>query len=322
VYVGFSGLYAIENFDVDEEYPGIRTNLNPTNSWGVAGRLGYRFHPNFAAEIGVDWYENFEFEGIEDSDPIRAEDGWSVWTNGKLYPLPYRIQPYLLGGAGLLHMDRQVNLGFLPPQEEVGLSDEEDLSFAGRFGLGLDFYVLPEIVLNLEASYVLPVGDLNELQFIPLTFGVQYRFGTRPEIPKPPPSPFAEPGAPAGEQPPPKPPLKRRIVLRGVNFDFDKAEIRPDAQPVLDEAIRILKRAKTVRVIAEGHTDSVGSDQYNEKLSLRRAEAVRDYLVAGGIDPARVEVKGFGESQPVASNETDDGRAQNRRVELRVTGRQ
>jgi OOP family OmpA-OmpF porin len=73
-------------------------------------------------------------------------------------------------------------------------------------------------------------------------------------------------------------------------------------------------------VISAGHTDAVGTDQYNMRLSLRRANAVRDYLIAGGISASRIRAEGFGESQPVASNETAEGRAQNRRVELRVVG--
>jgi OOP family OmpA-OmpF porin len=89
---------------------------------------------------------------------------------------------------------------------------------------------------------------------------------------------------------------------------------------VLDEAVATLKQEGAIAVVAEGHTDAVGSDEYNQALSLRRANAVRDYLVAGGIDAARIQVEGYGESRPVASNDTDDGRAQNRRTELRVSG--
>jgi outer membrane protein OmpA-like peptidoglycan-associated protein len=106
--------------------------------------------------------------------------------------------------------------------------------------------------------------------------------------------------------------------LRGVHFDFDKATIRADARPVLDEAIRILREEGGVAVVSEGHTDAIGSTEYNQKLSERRADAVRRYLVNGGIDPTRIQTEGYGESQPVASNDTTEGRAQNRRVELRV----
>lgn len=147
--------------------------------------------------------------------------------------------------------------------------------------------------------------------------GLAVTYSPHPE-PPPPPVAQAEPPPPP---PPPAPPTKRRIVLRALHFDFDKATIRSDARPVLDEAVRTLKEEPGIIVIAEGHTDSVGSEQYNQRLSLRRAEAVKDYLVRNGIDASRIRVEGRGESNPVASNATAEGRAQNRRVELRVENR-
>jgi len=159
------------------------------------------------------------------------------------------------------------------------------------------------------------VHGTNDVKFITAGMDVTYTFGLREEAPPPPPP--APP--PLAQAPPPPPPVKQKIVLRGVNFDFDKSAIRPDARPVLDEAIQILKQYGNVSVICQGYTDSIGSQEYNMKLSLRRANAVRDYLVAGGIAASRIAVEGFGKSDPVASNDTADGRAQNRRVELRVT---
>jgi OOP family OmpA-OmpF porin len=133
--------------------------------------------------------------------------------------------------------------------------------------------------------------------------------GPEPYIPPPPPPAVAE--APAAP-----PPVKQRIVLRGVNFAFNSADIQADARPVLDQAAELLRENPGIDVRVEGHTDSVGSDQYNQALSVRRAEAVYRYLVNRGIEPERFTVEGLGKSQPVASNETENGRAQNRRVEL------
>jgi OmpA-OmpF porin, OOP family len=112
--------------------------------------------------------------------------------------------------------------------------------------------------------------------------------------------------------------VKRSIVLRGINFDFDKANIKPEAEPVLDAAVEVLKENPDVKVRVGGHTDSVGADAYNQGLSERRAKSVRDYLVKHGIDASRLTAVGFGETQPVADNKTKDGRAQNRRVALDV----
>lgn len=115
------------------------------------------------------------------------------------------------------------------------------------------------------------------------------------------------------------------IDLKGVNFDFDKATLRPDGVVILDEAISILGRYPDLRVEVAGHTDSVGSEQYNQGLSERRARTVYDYLTGHGIDTGRlIGPNGYGESQPIAPNTNPDGsdnpegRALNRRSELNV----
>ena len=113
--------------------------------------------------------------------------------------------------------------------------------------------------------------------------------------------------------------MKKKIVLRGVNFDFDKSNIRPDAQPILEEACKTLKAEPSIDVSCDGYTDSIGSDQYNMGLSQRRANAVRDWLIKCGIPASRLAARGFGKTNPVASNATPEGRAQNRRTELVVT---
>jgi outer membrane protein OmpA-like peptidoglycan-associated protein len=136
-----------------------------------------------------------------------------------------------------------------------------------------------------------------------------------PAPPPPPPPPVVE--APPPPPPPPPPPApKKKIVLRGVHFDFDKSKIRPDAEPILDEAADILKQNPAVTVAVNGHCDGVGTEEYNMKLSRRRAAAVAKYLEAKDIPANRLETHGFGKTQPVASNDTAEGRAENRRVEL------
>jgi outer membrane protein OmpA-like peptidoglycan-associated protein len=158
-------------------------------------------------------------------------------------------------------------------------------------------------------------GNNNgDAQFITAGLGLTYEFR---EVAPPPPPPVVAQAPPPPPPPAPRPTAKR-LVLRGVNFDFDKSNIRADARPVLDEAIATLKAEGGVAVIAEGHTDSKGTDAYNQRLSERRASSVKDYLVRGGIPSSRIRTVGYGESRPVASNDTEDGRAQNRRVELRI----
>lgn len=103
-------------------------------------------------------------------------------------------------------------------------------------------------------------------------------------------------------------------------FDFDKAVVKADAKSKLDDLADKIKRVNLEVVIAIGHTDSVGSDVYNQKLSVRRAEAVKAYLVSKGIEPNRIYTEGKGEKQPVASNKSAEGRSKNRRVEIEVIG--
>jgi len=103
-------------------------------------------------------------------------------------------------------------------------------------------------------------------------------------------------------------------------FDFDKAVLKTEGKAKLDDLVGKVKGINLEVIIAVGHTDSVGADAYNQKLSVRRAEAVKAYLVSKGIEKNRVYTEGKGEKQPVADNKTKEGRAKNRRVEIEVVG--
>ncbi len=108
------------------------------------------------------------------------------------------------------------------------------------------------------------------------------------------------------------------VALRNIFFEFDKAELKPESYPELDRVVALLQQYPNLKVEIAGHTDNVGSEEYNLRLSQKRAEAVVRYLVSKGIDPSRLIAKGYGESQPIASNDTEEGRALNRRVEFRI----
>src|SRR5258705_3917267 len=142
--------------------------------------------------------------------------------------------------------------------------------------------------------------------------------------PAPAPAPVAAP-APA-PKPEPKPEAKPKPVAEKVTyaadvlFDFDKAVVKPEGRSKLDDLANKVKSINLEVVIAIGHADSVGSDEYNQKLSLRRAEAVKAYLITKGVETNRVYTEGKGEKQPVASNKTAEGRAKNRRTEIEVIG--
>ena len=103
-------------------------------------------------------------------------------------------------------------------------------------------------------------------------------------------------------------------------FDFDKSVLKAEGKAKLDDLVAKIKAINLEVIIAVGHTDSVGTDAYNQKLSVRRADAVKAYLVTKGIEKNRVYTEGKGETQPVADNKTTEGRSKNRRVEIEVVG--
>ncbi len=128
-------------------------------------------------------------------------------------------------------------------------------------------------------------------------------------------------------EPPPVPPAPTKPVIETVTidsmtfFDFDKADLDPDSQAKLDAIIDQLKTFTTVKEIRiTGHTDSIGSREYNQKLSERRAEAVASYLISRGVNPKLISTAGMGEDQPVADNSTKEGRAKNRRAVIDIIG--
>ena len=158
------------------------------------------------------------------------------------------------------------------------------------------------------------------------------------ETPKPAPAPEPKPAAkpapapapaPAPTQqvkPAPKPDAKPKPVAEKVTFaadvlfDFDKSVVKPDGKSKLDDLANKMRGINLEVVIGIGHADSIGSDAYNQKLSVRRAESVKAYMVSKGIEPNRIYTEGKGEKQPVADNKTREGRAKNRRVEIEVIG--
>ncbi len=200
------------------------------------------------------------------------------------------------------------------------------------------FDLRPQLKVRFDdLSYGHPVDVL-------LGIGFQIGFGapiTRPVEAAPPPPVAAAPPPPPPPPPPPAPPAKRvnpkcpfvppgvavdaegcplkgSITLQGVHFATNSARLTPESSAVLDAVAASLSAHPRLRVEVQGHTDGVASEAYNLKLSEARANAVRDYLVAHGVDPAELTAKGYGKLRPIASNQTAAGRALNRRVVLVV----
>jgi len=128
--------------------------------------------------------------------------------------------------------------------------------------------------------------------------------------------PKAEPATPSHEEP-----IGQKVTYAAdAFFDFDKSVLKPAGRQALNELAQKIQGINLEVIVATGHTDSIGSVAYNKRLSLRRAAAVKAYLVSRGIDKSRIYTEGKGKSQPIASNKTAAGRAKNRRVEIEVVG--
>ena len=220
-----------------------------------------------------------------------------------------------------------------------------DTSTIGDAGLGA---LVPVNMFGLDWGLRAEARYRFDVQHLPVPAGVPRSFrdwifniGLQiPLSPPPPPPPAPEPVAVVPPVPPPPPPPEPKcepaqpgqpvtlegckagdtVVLNGVTFATNKAELDPDATTILDSAAAALNKHVELKVEVGGHTDSVGSDQHNQKLSERRAKAVRDYLIGKGVAADRLTAAGYGESKPIDNNDTDEGRARNRRVELKLLG--
>jgi len=145
--------------------------------------------------------------------------------------------------------------------------------------------------------------------------------------PAPAPQPQAQPEVtpapkPEAAKPAPKPVAQKVSLATDTHFDFDRSALRPEGKARLDDLSGKVGGINLEVVIAVGHTCSIGSDAYNQKLSVRRAESVKRYLVAKGIEANRIYTEGKGEKQPAYSNKTREGRQKNRRGEIEVIGTQ
>ena len=139
--------------------------------------------------------------------------------------------------------------------------------------------------------------------------------------PPPPPAPPPRPPAPPPPPPPPPAPVSEKVTFAAdAFFDVNKSVLKPEAQAKLADLVSKTKGINLEVIIAVGHTDSDGSDAFNQKLSVARSEAVKAYLVGQGVEKNRVYTEGKGEKQPVADNKTKEGKAKNRRVEIEVVG--
>lgn len=304
--------------------------------WGVG--FGRFLGNNFSLDVEYD-----EFSGTyRDYNAVisgATYDQWGLSNIGLMGRYHFgdgNLRPYLAAGVGYLS-HRNIN------DEGEGLSTSLGLGLQGK--LARHWSARAQILWrgDTDGSSLPNHSGFSDWIY---SVGLSFDFGGAEPPPPPPPRPAEPPPPPP---PPPNPDLdgdgvpnerdkcpntrpgavvdldgcevEAVIELEGVHFDFDKATIRPEGKVVLNEAAALLSTHERVVVEVAGHTDSVGTDAYNQGLSERRANAVKDYLTAQGVTASRLTARGYGESRPVASNDTDEGRAENRRVELVVLDR-
>ncbi len=302
--------------------------------WSVG--FGRWFGNDFSLDLEYDEHSG-TFRGYQDNVPGATFDQWKLsnWgLMGRYHFLDGAFRPYLAFGAGMLS-HRNVN------DEGDSMSLRAGFGLQGRFHKNWSGRAQVLWQRDSDSSSLPPRTTFRDIIF---SIGLNFDFGGRP--PPPPPAPKEAPPPPP---PPPNPDLdgdgvlnerdkcpntrpgavvdldgcevEAVIELEGVHFDFDKATLRPEAKVILNEAAALLGKHEKVVVEVAGHTDSVGSEKYNQGLSERRANSVRDYLVEKGVKASRLSAKGYGELRPIASNDTEEGRQENRRVELVVMER-
>lgn len=310
---------------------------------------GYAFANGFRPELEFDYRRNDLDQFVSGSFGQAAAGGFennysllaNLWYDYKAPSGFFSVvQPYLgvgLGGARVAI--RHPSIGGL------GGDSAYDTLFAYQGGAGVGFVLTPRLTLTADWRYLetqrgafqVGAGDPIDARYRSngVLLGLRYRFGTPPAQLQPvaettpPPVPQAPTSPPPPAKPACHPPagfkvdehcriVEQKVILRSINFQLDSDRLTAPARQTLDEVARALSAQPELSVEIDGYTDSTGPAAYNRRLSQRRAEAVKNYLVSKGVKAEALSAKGYGASHPLASNKTAEGRALNRRVEFVV----
>lgn len=290
--------------------------------------VGRQLNQYFALEAGYFDLGKFDFSAPTSNNGfLRGETGFRGVNLDLVGQLPVTERFSLLGRVGAQYAKTTTNFSG-NRLNAVTDPHRSERKLGGKFGLGMEYKFTEALALRGEIErYRLndAVGNRGDVDTAMIS--LVWKFGrpaaapapvfteTKPVVVEQPPVVVAAPPAPAPE------PVSEKVSFAAeALFDFDKADVKPEGQAALDDMMTKLQGMNTEVMIAVGHTDSIGSESYNQKLSLRRADAVKAYLVSKGLDPARLYTEGKGEAQPIADNATEAGRAQNRRVTIEVVG--
>jgi outer membrane protein OmpA-like peptidoglycan-associated protein len=291
--------------------------------------LGYDFAPHLAAELAVS-NGSFNIPSLGTHERLTA-----IGIDGlyKFLPVTAMWRPFVLVGTGSITDDigpqNPHALGWMAEAGGGVLMALGSQAGSTRFQLRGEVKYRREFVQNVAFIPNNP-GD------IVAGVGFQWMFGA--QTPPPPPVARELPPPPAAEPPPPPPPapepchapagfqvdadcriIEQTLVVRAVDFEFNSLRLTEPARETLDEVAAALHKQPEMQVEIQGYTDSIGTDAYNLTLSQKRAQAVKAYLVDKGLSDSSLTAKGYGKADPIASNASKEGRAQNRRVAFAVT---
>ncbi|MFN3581546.1 MAG: OmpA family protein [Pseudomonas sp.] len=261
----------------------------------VGGGIGYFLTDDVLLNVNLGTYRNLDADVNGESIDGRLMAVEAVYHFGQ-----GAIRPYVSGGLGHQELD------------QVGTS-QRDRTTMGIVGFGVKNYLSDHFFVKAGADVLYGFDSRNTEWQAGVGMGLNFGGAAAP-------APVAQPApAPApAPAPQPEPQMQSVRVELDVKFDFDRDTIRPEFRQDIQSLAEFMKTYPSVTTTVEGHTDSVGSDSYNQNLSERRANAVRQALVNEGVESSRVSSVGYGEARPIADNETDEGRAMNRRVEAEV----
>ncbi|MFS2140243.1 OmpA family protein [Duganella sp. Dugasp56] len=292
--------------------------------------VGKQLNRYLAVELGYFDLGKFSFNSTTSGNGVfNGEAGFKGANLDLLGQFPFTERLSLLGRVGMNYAKTSTHFTGNRLMAVTG-PDHSERKLNAKAGLGLEYKLSEALAVRGEMERYRvndAVGNRGDVDL--LSVSLVYKLG-RPAHSAPVyvPPPAAEPAPPpvVAPAPPPPPPKAPEPTSEKVSFaaealfDFDKSAVKPDGKAALDDLLLKLQGMNTEVMVTVGHTDSVGSDDYNQKLSLRRAEAVKAYLVSKGMDAARIYTEGKGETQPMADNKTAEGRAKNRRVTVEVVG--
>lgn len=267
--------------------------------------LGYFINPSFTVEASAAWLrlENKTMMGIIGKEltyrNFRTYDVSLQYklANGYILKEDSKFDPYVYLGFGFVDMDRGQYIHDKPFHKWTT-------------GVGITYWTCKHWGVNFNANYA---AQSNYYDFMHYSLGLKYRFSGK-----------CKKEMPAEPKPLPKPAISQAdqeaiiSIAKAVYFDTGSDKIKAESLPKLDELVVIVKRYPGLKITVEGHTDNVGSAASNLKLSQDRVNSVKNYLISKGIEANRITATGYGETKPIATNDTPEGRAQNRRVEIKA----